>query len=142
MAEPMLTVDHLSKDFSASNGLFSSRFGAKVSAVKDVSFTIERGHTLGLVGESGSGKSTTGRCIIRLLNPSAGTIRLDGVDVHTLRGRKLKSFRKEVQIVFQDPQASLNPRMTIGELVREPFVIHNIGNKTEQINQVKELLAI
>jgi oligopeptide transport system ATP-binding protein len=142
MTEPLLVVENLSKDFSADIGLFASRFGDKVSAVKDVSFSIERGHTLGLVGESGSGKSTTGRCIIRLLNPSSGSIRLDGRDVQTLRGAELKSFRKDVQIVFQDPQASLNPRMTIGELVREPLVIHRIGNKAEQIDRVKELLAI
>ena len=141
MSEILLSVDNLSKDFAADNGILSSRFGAKVSAVKDVSFFINRGETLGLVGESGSGKSTTGRCIIRLIRPTAGTIMLDGVDVQSLKGRDLKNFRKEVQIVFQDPQASLNPRMTIGELVREPLVIHRIGNKEEQIDRVRELLA-
>ena len=142
MPEPLVVVDHLSKDFSAANGLFNSRFGAKVSAVKDVSFTIAAGQTLGLVGESGSGKSTIGRCIIRLLQPTAGTVMVDGKNVHTLSGRRLKDFRREVQIVFQDPQSSLNPRMTIGELVREPFVIHRIGDKTEQMEQVRELLSI
>ncbi|MCL2136509.1 MAG: ATP-binding cassette domain-containing protein [Coriobacteriia bacterium] len=142
MTEALVRLENLSKDFSTSNGLFSSRFGAKVSAVKDVSFQIESGQTLGLVGESGSGKSTIGRCIIRLLKPTAGSVFFDGKDVHSLKGEDLKDFRKDVQIVFQDPQASLNPRMTIGELVREPFVIHKIGSKTEQIEQVRELLNI
>ncbi|MDR2197210.1 MAG: ATP-binding cassette domain-containing protein [Coriobacteriales bacterium] len=140
MADLLLKVDHLNKDFLAGNGLFSGRFGAKVSAVKDVSFEIARGETLGLVGESGSGKSTTGRCIIRLINPTSGTILMNGQDVARLRGRALKHFRKEVQIVFQDPQASLNPRMTIGEIVCEPLIIHRIGTRGEQIAAAKELL--
>ncbi|MCL2631764.1 MAG: ATP-binding cassette domain-containing protein, partial [Coriobacteriia bacterium] len=139
MAEPLIKVENLSKDFAVSGGLIGSRLGAKVSAVKDVSFTIDSGSTLGLVGESGSGKSTIGRCIIRLLNPTAGTITVNGRNVHALRGKELKDFRRDVQIVFQDPQASLNPRMTIGELVREPFVIHKIGDKDEQIQKVKDL---
>ncbi|MDR1422722.1 MAG: ATP-binding cassette domain-containing protein [Coriobacteriales bacterium] len=138
--DTLLTVDHLNKEFMAGNGLFSSRFGAKVSAVKDVSFAIAHGETLGLVGESGSGKSTTGRCIIRLIRPTSGTIAMDGEDIAHLSGRALKHFRKEVQIVFQDPQASLNPRMTIGEIIREPLVIHKIGTKNEQIATAKELL--
>ncbi|MCL1880493.1 MAG: ATP-binding cassette domain-containing protein [Actinomycetia bacterium] len=142
MVDVLLHVEHLSKDFTAANGLFASRLGTKVSAVKDVSFDIERGQTLGLVGESGSGKSTIGRCVIRLLNPSAGTVELNGVNVALLKGRELKDFRKQAQIVFQDPQASLNPRRTIGELVREPLVIHRIGSKAEQIERVQELLAI
>ena len=142
MPEPLVRVENLSKDFSTSSGLISSRFGSKVSAVRDASFTIDSGSTLGLVGESGSGKSTIGRCIIRLLEPTSGHVYVDGKDVHSLRGEALKSFRREVQIVFQDPQASLNPRMTIGELIREPFVIHRIGSRDEQIAQVKELLDI
>jgi oligopeptide transport system ATP-binding protein len=142
MSNILLTVDHLNKDFMAGNGLFSTRFGAKVSAVKDVSFEIASGETLGLVGESGSGKSTTGRCIIRLTNPTSGKILMDGQDVAHLRGKALKNFRKEVQIVFQDPQASLNPRMTIGEIIREPLIIHQIGTKAEQIATAKDLLEI
>ena len=142
MPDVLLSVENLSKEFVASNTLFASQLGARVSAVKDVSFTIERGQTLGLVGESGSGKSTTGRCIIRLLRPTSGRVLLEGEDVHALRGTRLKDFRRDVQIIFQDPQASLNPRMTIGELVREPFLIHGIGTKASQIAQVKELLSI
>jgi oligopeptide transport system ATP-binding protein len=140
MPDTLLSVERLSKDFSAANGLFSSRFGDKVSAVKDVDLSIQRGQTLGLVGESGSGKSTIGRCIIRLIKPTAGRVLVDGKDVHTLGGAELKAFRRDVQIVFQDPQSSLNPRMTIGELVREPFLIHGIGGKAEQMAQVRELL--
>jgi oligopeptide transport system ATP-binding protein len=139
--ETLLAVEGLCKEFSAGNAFFS-RLGKKVSAVKDVSFTIEKGKTLGLVGESGSGKSTTGRCIIRLTNPTAGRVTLDGTDIQSLKGAALKAFRKEVQIVFQDPQASLNPRMTIGELIREPLIIHRIGTKDEQIESVKHLLEI
>jgi oligopeptide transport system ATP-binding protein len=138
--DTLLRVDDLNKEFAAAGGMLNARFGKKVSAVKDVSFFIERGQTLGLVGESGSGKSTTGRCIIRLIEPSSGSVTLNGRDVASLRGRELKDFRRQAQIVFQDPQASLNPRMTIGELVREPLIIHRIGTKVEQIAKVKELL--
>jgi oligopeptide transport system ATP-binding protein len=136
----LLVVKNLCKEFSAGGGMFGSRFGKKVSAVKDVSFSIAHGQTLGLVGESGSGKSTTGRCLIRLISPTSGTMMLDGKDIQSLKGSALKAFRREAQIVFQDPQASLNPRMTIGELVREPLIIHNIGTKAEQIATVKNLL--
>ncbi len=143
MSEPevLLDVEHLYKDFPVEQGLFVGRFGRKVSAVNDVSFQIRRGQTMGLVGESGSGKSTTGRCIIRLINPTSGTVTVDGRDVSTLKGRRdLLSFRREAQIVFQDPQASLNPRMTIGELVSEPLEIHRMGTKAERLRQVKDLL--
>ena len=140
MAEKLLEVIDLHKDFSAGNMIFNRMGKRKVSAVSGVSFTIERGKTMGLVGESGSGKTTIGRCIIRLTNPTSGTIRFEGHDVSFLKGRNLFEFRRETQIVFQDPQASLNPRMTIGELVSEPLVIHKIGSKQERINTVKELL--
>jgi len=142
MTEALLSVEHLNKDFSTGNGFFASRFGGKISAVNNVNFEIGRGQTLGLVGESGSGKSTTGRCIIRLINPTSGTIKIAGGDVATMRGKRLKEFRRQAQIVFQDPQASLNPRMTIGELVREPLIIHHVGKRAEQIGHVKELLDI
>jgi len=140
MSDILLNVSHLHKDFAVSKGLFR-RFGAQhVSAINDVSFSIERGKTMGLVGESGSGKTTIGRCVIRLINPTSGTIDFEGHDVATLKGRDLFNFRREAQIVFQDPQASLNPRMTIGELISEPLIIHHQGSKTERITQVKELL--
>jgi oligopeptide transport system ATP-binding protein len=136
----LLSVEHLCKDFAVGSGVFRSKFGGKVSAVSDVSFTIERGKTMGLVGESGSGKSTTGRCIIRLIDATSGTIAFNGIDVATLAGRDLFAFRREAQIVFQDPQASLNPRMTIGELVGEPLDIHRIGTRRERVTAVKDLL--
>jgi len=140
MSDILLNVSHLHKDFAVSNGLFK-RLGAKhVSAINDVSFFIERGKTMGLVGESGSGKTTIGRCVIRLINPTSGTIDFEGKDVAALKGKDLFNFRREVQIVFQDPQASLNPRMTIGELISEPLIIHHQGKKSERIEKVKELL--
>ena len=135
MAEKLLEVSHLHKDFPVSKLKKS-----QVSAVSDVSFGIEYGKTMGLVGESGSGKSTIGHCIIRLISPTSGCIAFNGRDISTLKGRDLFNFRREVQIVFQDPQASLNPRMTIGELVSEPLVIHKIGTKSERIAAVKDLL--
>jgi len=140
MAENLLEISNLHKEFSVSGNMFAKLSGRKVSAVNDVSFSVERGKTMGLVGESGSGKSTIGRCIMRLINPTSGSIRFDGKDVACLKGRDLFNFRSEAQIVFQDPQASLNPRMTIGELVSEPLLIHRRGTKTERIAIVKDLL--
>ncbi|MCL1798884.1 MAG: ATP-binding cassette domain-containing protein [Eggerthellaceae bacterium] len=140
MADTLLKLSHLHKDFAVNRSLLQGHRKRFVSAVSDVSFTIERGQTMGLVGESGSGKSTIGRCIIRLINPTSGTIDFDGHDVASLKGRDLFNFRREAQIVFQDPQASLNPRMTIGEVVSEPLVIHRTGTKAERIAAVKGLL--
>ncbi|MCL1847298.1 MAG: ATP-binding cassette domain-containing protein [Coriobacteriia bacterium] len=140
MTDILLRVSHLHKDFAVDSSLLQRLRKRKVSAVSDVSFFIERGKTMGLVGESGSGKSTIGRCLIRLINPTSGSIEFDGRDVSTLKGRDLFNFRREAQIIFQDPQASLNPRMTIGELVSEPLVIHKVGNKAERLAQVRELL--
>ncbi len=140
MAE-LLQVEHLKKYFPVRQGVFSRQAGY-VSAVDDVSFAIEAGETLGLVGESGCGKSTTGRTIMRLLEPTDGSITFDGADVRAFKGSQLKAFRRQVQIIFQDPYASLNPRFTIGEIVTEPLVIHNIGSKAEQTRRAKELLDI
>jgi len=103
---------------------------------------VNRGETLGLVGESGSGKSTTGRMIIRLIEPTAGSVIFDGQDALALKGRDLQAYRRDVQFIFQDPYASLNPRMTIGEIVAEPLEVHNVGSSREQNKRVKELLDI
>jgi peptide/nickel transport system ATP-binding protein len=111
-----------------------------VRAVDDVSFEIFRGETLGLVGESGCGKSTVGRCLLRLIEPTAGEIRFEGRDVLSLGKSDLREMRREMQIVFQDPYASLNPRMKVGDIIAEPLVIHKIGNRKDRRERVAELL--
>lgn len=139
---PLLEVQGLTKHFPVSKGVIFSRLGDTVKAVDDVTFAVEKGETLGLVGESGCGKSTTGRCVIRLLEPTAGSVSFEGTNVRGLKGRKLKAFRREVQFIFQDPYASLNPRMTFGEIMSEPLVIHGIGTRREREQRCKEMLEI
>jgi len=138
----LLRVEHLTKHFPVEQGELLPHVGKSVQAVDDVSFAVEEGETLGLVGESGCGKSTTGRCIIRLIEPTDGRILFQGEDIRRFKGRELKAFRREAQFIFQDPYASLNPRMTIGEIVSEPLVIHKIATHTERLNRVKEYLEI
>ena len=140
MSEILLDVKDLVKYFPVQQGVLASRLSKKVRAVDGVSFSVRRGETLGLVGESGSGKSTAGRAIMRLLDATSGSVTFEGIDVLKLRGKSLKEFRRNVQIIFQDPYASLNPRMTIGEIVTEPLKIHRIGTNREQIKQAKDLL--
>ncbi len=138
----LLRVEALTKHFPVGHGVFSSRLGKSVKAVDDVSFTLEAGETLGLVGESGCGKSTTGRCINRLLEPTAGSIHFEGTNVRKLHRRALKAFRRDVQFIFQDPYASLNPRMTFGEIMSEPLAIHGIGTRKERQDRCKEMLKV
>ncbi|MRR11332.1 dipeptide ABC transporter ATP-binding protein [bacterium] len=138
----LLRVEGLKKHFGVNQGIIASRLGKKVHAVDGVSFSVNAGETLGLVGESGCGKSTTGRCIIRLLEPTDGTITFGDKDVRSLRGKDLQAFRRDVQFIFQDPYASLNPRMTIGEIVTEPLAVHGIGNTEERRQRAKELLDV
>jgi oligopeptide transport system ATP-binding protein len=137
---PLLEVEGLTKHFRVGQGVIFSRFGKIVSAVENISFTVNEGETLGLVGESGCGKSTTGRCIIRLHNPTAGSVRFEGRDVLKLKGKDLRQYRSEVQFIFQDPYASLNPRMTFGEIMSEPLVVHRIGSRKERQDRCKEML--
>jgi oligopeptide transport system ATP-binding protein len=142
MSEPILSVRNLVKYFPVEQGALTSALGAQVKAVDGVSFDVNRGETLGLVGESGCGKSTTGRCIIRLERPTSGEIVFDGRDVLKFRGRELKAYRRDVQVIFQDPYASLNPRFTIGEIVTEPLTIHGIGTSHERVQRARELLDV
>lgn len=137
----LLQVNDLKKYFTVSGGAIRGSRGT-VKAVDGVSFSVEAGKTLGLVGESGCGKSTTGRALMRLIEPTSGSVEFDGADVLSMRRRALKAFRREVQIIFQDPYASLNPRFTIGEIVAEPLVIHGIGTRMERTKRVKELLDV
>jgi oligopeptide transport system ATP-binding protein len=110
--------------------------------VDDVSFEVKRGETLGLVGESGCGKSTTGRAILQLYRPTSGSVYYDGVDLVKLKGEDLRKMRRKMQMIFQDPYASLNPRMTVGEIIREPLIVHNISTEAEGNERVKELLEL
>jgi ABC-type oligopeptide transport system ATPase subunit len=136
---PLLEVRHLFKEFARRRGLFG---GAPVRAVDDVSFTIERGETFGLVGESGSGKTTTGRCILRLIEPTSGEVIFDGRDVLALSRGDLRRARRDMQIVFQDPYSSLNPRMRVTDIVEEPLVIHKLGTRPERRARVRELFEL
>jgi oligopeptide/dipeptide ABC transporter ATP-binding protein len=138
-AAPLLSVEHLKKYFPLHRGVFS-RVAAYVKAVDDVSFTINKGETFGLVGESGCGKTTAGRTVLRLLEPDGGTIRFDGVDLMSLGKEELRQKRRDMQIIFQDPFASLNPRMTVRSIVGEPFAIHHIASGSEREGRVAELL--
>jgi oligopeptide/dipeptide ABC transporter ATP-binding protein len=139
LSEPLLSVQHLKKYFPIHKGVLS-RVAAYVKAVDDISFAINRGETFGLVGESGCGKTTAGRAILRLLEPDAGTLRFDGIDLMSLGKQELRRKRRDMQIIFQDPYASLNPRMTIRSIVGEPFAIHNIASGSERESRVSELL--
>ena len=136
---PLLAVDGLKKHFPIRKGLLSRTTG-HVYAVDGVSFTIDRGESLGLVGESGCGKSTVGKTVLKLLTPTAGTIRLRGAEITTLRESEMRPYRREMQIIFQDPYSSLNPRMKAGDIVREPLVIHGVAKGGEREDRVAAVL--
>jgi len=139
---PLVELQGLTKEFPIKGGVFAKEIGS-VKAVTKVSFFINKGETLGLVGESGCGKSTLGRCIIRLLDASSGKIIFDGQDITTLKGEGLRALRRRMQIIFQDPYASLNPRMTIRSIISEPLQIHKLfPNKKERDDRVFQLLEL
>jgi oligopeptide/dipeptide ABC transporter ATP-binding protein len=136
----LLEVKDLKKYFPIKKGTLFSRKVEYVKAVEDISFTLEEGETLGLVGESGCGKSTTGRCIMNLIKPTDGEVIFNGRDISKLTSTEMRKVRKDMQFIFQDPYASLNPRLTVGETIMEPMNNYNIGTKKEREARVNELL--
>ncbi len=139
---PLVRVDGLKMYFPITEGLILERHVGDVRAVDGVTFELRRGETLGLVGESGCGKSTTGRAIVRLYRPTAGRVEFDGADITTLEGDQLRRMRRRMQMVFQDPYSSLNPRMNVTGIVGEPLEIHHIGSGHERRERVRELLSV
>ena len=143
LGDRLVEVDALKMHFPVRSGLVFQRTVAHVRAVDDVSFFIRRGETLGLVGESGCGKTTTGRCILQLYRPTAGTITFDGEDLCAMNSKGLRQMRRRMQVIFQDPYSSLNPRMTAGNIIGEPLTVHDMaGNKAEYRERVAELLSV
>lgn len=139
---PLLEVTDLVKRFGGSRGRRRGGGDERVAAVDEVSLTVRRGETVGLVGESGSGKSTTGYCILRLLDATSGTIRFEGEDITHLSGAPLRALRRRMQVIFQDPLASHNPRMTVGDIVAEPLVVHGVGDSAGRASEARRLLDL
>src|ERR1700686_1971290 len=137
----VLEVDRLFKEFPIRSGLLQRETG-RVRAVQGVSFVICRGETLALVGESGCGKTTIARCILRLVEPTRGSVLFDGSELTRLPGKRLRSFRRRMQVVFQDPYASLDPRMSVSSIVEEPLRIHNVVDANERRRRVHEMLEL
>jgi len=138
----LLEVSDLARHYPVKRGVVLQKQVGTVRAVDGVSFSLARGETLALVGESGCGKSTTARLVMRLIEPSAGTIRFGGQDVTKVEGAPLRALRRRIQIVFQDPYASLNPRLTVGEAIAEPMAVHGIGDAASRRAKVQELLGL
>ena len=139
----LLDVQNLKMYFPVTSGILIQRTVGHIKAVDDVSFFVRKGETLGLVGESGCGKTTTGRCILQLYKPTAGRVNFEGAELTTLRGKALRSVRRRMQVIFQDPYSSLNPRMTAGRIIGEPLVVHGIGSGgQERRERVAELLEV
>ena len=139
--EQLVEVRHLKKYFPITGGVLNRTVGW-VRAVDDVSFGVKKGETLGLVGESGCGKSTTGRTILRLMEPTAGEVLFEGQNIFALRRGEMRRLRRQMQIVFQDPYASLNPRMTVGEIIGEPLIIHGVAKGKAVEQRVRQLLDV
>src|SRR5688500_14539012 len=138
----LLDVKDLVMHFPLTQGIIFQRKVGAVRAVDGISFQIKRGETLGLVGESGCGKSTTGRAILQLYKPTAGSVVFEGLDLTKLKGEQMRRMRRQVQMIFQDPYASLNPRMTVGSIIGEPLEIHNLAKGREKTQRVQELLGV
>lgn len=141
MTEPLLKVEGLKKYFPVKKGLFGKITG-QVKAVDDVSFYVNEGETLGIVGESGCGKSTTGRMLMRLLEPTEGKVTFNGQELTKLSPQEMRKARREIQMVFQDPYASLNPRHTVEKILMEPLIVHNIGDTKSRKKMVRDFLEI
>ncbi len=140
--EVLVDVRNLVMHFPLTKGIIFQRKVGAVRAVDGVSFTIRRGETLGLVGESGCGKSTTGRAILQLYRPTSGEVYFEGIDLTKLKGEQLRRMRRKMQMIFQDPYASLNPRMTVGSIIGEPLEIHGLAKGKEKQERVQELLRV
>jgi oligopeptide transport system ATP-binding protein len=141
VSEPLLQVKGLKKYFPITGGVFGKKIG-EVKAVDDVTFTVYKGETLGIVGESGCGKSTTGRMLLRLIEPTEGSIVFEGKEVTKLSKSELRKMRRDMQMIFQDPFASLNPRHTVEKILEEPLVVHGIGSKEERKKRLQEMLEV
>jgi oligopeptide transport system ATP-binding protein len=141
-ANILLRVENLVKHFPITQGIILQKQTGEIHAVDGVSFDVYQGETLGLVGESGCGKSTTGRTILQIFRPTSGSVVFDGVDLVNLKGRELRLMRRKMQMIFQDPYASLNPRMTVGEIVGEPLIIHKVARGSEIEDRVADLLEM
>ncbi len=140
--QPLLQVTDLHKHFPIKEGLLIERKVGEVRAVDGVSFDVQPGETLSLVGESGSGKSTTGYCVLQLMKPTSGSVKFEGTELTELGREELRRMRREMQIVFQDPYSSLDPRMTVGDIVGEPLVVHGIGTRRDRSARIRDLLDV
>jgi oligopeptide/dipeptide ABC transporter ATP-binding protein len=141
MVQPLVEVENLVKHYPIVKGVVRQKQIGAVRAVDDVSFSVSTGETVGLVGESGCGKTTAGRLLLRLITPTKGSVRFGGVDIHQLGRRDLKSTRRDMQMIFQDPYSSLSPRMTVGNLLKEPLAVHGIGNSSEREDLVFQTMG-
>ena len=141
-SDALLAVNGLTKHFSVRKGLLFDRGAEVVKAVDGISFEIPAGQTLGLVGESGSGKSTTGYCVLQLEKPTSGSVRFMGKELTELSRAELRQQRREMQIVFQDPYSSLDPRMTVGDIAAEPLTVHGVGTRRSRRDRVRHLLDV